>query len=125
MDRKHCPLSPSNQPIAKLKMKLASLPIWFVEQYYKIKEFPMQKQTATEPEKIYSLEMKSIDGKPINLSRYRGSVVLIVNVASLCGFTPQYEPLEKLYQQYKDKGLKVLGFPANNFGEQEPGTDTE
>jgi glutathione peroxidase len=69
--------------------------------------------------------MKDIDGKDVNLADYKGKVVLIVNVASKCGFTPQYEGLEKVYEQYKDKGFVILGFPANNFKGQEPGSDAE
>src|SRR5262245_28167568 len=63
--------------------------------------------------------MKSIDGKPIKLSEYQGKVVLMVNVASKCGLTPQYEELEALHEKYHEKGLTVLGFPANEFGKQE------
>lgn len=74
---------------------------------------------------VYDFTMKSIDGKPVPLSSYKGKVVLIVNVASECGFTPQYKGLESLYLKYKDKGFVILGFPANNFGQQEPGTDAE
>jgi glutathione peroxidase len=70
-------------------------------------------------------KMKSLDGKPVDLSKYQGKVVLIVNVASQCGLTPQYEGLEKLHETYAGKGLAVLGFPANEFGAQEPGTDGE
>ena len=70
-------------------------------------------------------KMKDIDGKPVDLSKYKGEVVLIVNVASKCGLTPQYEQLEAVYTKYKDKGLQVLGFPANEFGKQEPGTNAE
>lgn len=69
--------------------------------------------------------LKSIDGKPVKLARYQGDVILIVNVASKCGNTPQYKSLEALYEKYKDKGFVVLGFPANDFGKQEPGTDKE
>ncbi|MEN6605689.1 MAG: glutathione peroxidase, partial [Bryobacteraceae bacterium] len=74
---------------------------------------------------IYEFQMNSIDGKPISLSDYQGKVVLIVNVASRCGFTPQYSALENVYRQYKDRGFVVLGFPANNFKDQEPGTNEE
>ena len=74
---------------------------------------------------IYSFVMKTIDGKERSLSDYRGKVLLVVNVASFCGFTPQYEQLEALYRKYKDRGLVILAFPANNFGSQEPGTDKE
>jgi glutathione peroxidase len=69
--------------------------------------------------------MKRIDGKAQDLAAYKGKVVLIVNVASQCGYTRQYAGLQKLYDTYKDKGLVILGFPANDFGAQEPGTDLE
>jgi glutathione peroxidase len=74
---------------------------------------------------IHEFTMNDIDGKPKKLDSYKGSVVLVVNVASKCGYTPQYEGLEKVYKQYKDKGFVVLGFPANNFMGQEPGTEAE
>jgi glutathione peroxidase len=74
---------------------------------------------------IYDFTMKTIDGKDTPLSNFKGKVVLIVNVASECGFTPQYKGLEALYRKYKDQGFTILGFPANNFGQQEPGTDAE
>jgi glutathione peroxidase len=74
---------------------------------------------------VLDFTLKSIDGKPSPLSAYRGKVVLMVNVASRCGYTPQYEGLEAVYRKYKDQGLVVLGFPANNFGGQEPGSDEE
>ena len=74
---------------------------------------------------IYDFTLKSIDGKPVNLSEYHGKVVMLVNVASKCGFTPQYAGLEKLYEKYKDQGFVIIGIPANNFGSQEPGTDEE
>jgi glutathione peroxidase len=70
---------------------------------------------------IYEFTADSLAGKPINLAQYRGKVLLIVNTASKCGFTPQYEGLEQVYQQFKDKGVEVLGFPCNQFGGQEPG----
>lgn len=69
--------------------------------------------------------MKDIDGKDVNLASYQGKVILMVNVASKCGNTPQYAGLEKTYQQLKDKGFVVIGFPANNFGGQEPGTELQ
>ena len=74
---------------------------------------------------IYDFTMKDIDGKPVPLSEYKGKAILIVNVASKCGFTNQYEGLQKLYEKYKDKGFVILGFPANNFLGQEPGSDEE
>lgn len=70
-------------------------------------------------------EVKKIDGSAVDLANYKGKVVLIVNVASRCGYTPQYAGLQKLHDTYKDKGLVVLGFPANEFGAQEPGSDSE
>ena len=74
---------------------------------------------------IYGFTMKDIDGRDVSLADFRGKVLLVVNVASKCGFTGQYAGLEKLYQTYADRGLVVLGFPANNFMGQEPGTEAE
>jgi glutathione peroxidase len=74
---------------------------------------------------VYSFTLPSIDGDPTALASYKGKVMLLVNVASRCGFTPQYSALESLYEKYKDRGLVILGFPANNFGGQEPGTNAE
>jgi glutathione peroxidase len=74
---------------------------------------------------VLDFTLNSIDGKPAPLSEYHGKVVMIVNVASKCGFTPQYTGLEKIYEKYKDQGFVILGFPANNFGGQEPGTNEE
>ncbi len=74
---------------------------------------------------MHEFTLNSIDGKPAPLAAYQGKVVLIVNVASRCGFTPQYAGLEALYEKYKDRGFVILGFPANNFGGQEPGTNEE
>src|SRR5271166_4057847 len=74
---------------------------------------------------VYSYTLNSIDGKPAPLAEYKGKVVLLVNVASRCGFTPQYSALEATYEKYKDQGFVILGFPANNFGAQEPGTNEE
>lgn len=82
--------------------------------------------TLTErAETVYQYELNSINGENISLSDYEGDLLLIVNTASECGFTPQYEGLQELYESYSDQGFKVLGFPANNFGGQEPGTDEE
>ena len=75
--------------------------------------------------KFYSFTMKTIDGKEQPLSAYKGDVCLVVNVASFCGFTPQYKDLEAVYKEYKDRGFRILAFPANNFGNQEPGTNGE
>ena len=74
---------------------------------------------------IYNFEVETIKGKTSKLEDYNGKVLLIVNTASKCGLTPQFEGLEKLYQQYKDKGLEILGFPCNQFGQQDPGSNDE
>ena len=74
---------------------------------------------------IYDFTLPSIDGKPAPLANYKGKVVLLVNVASRCGYTPQYTALESLYEKYKDRGLVIVGVPANNFMGQEPGTNEE
>ncbi|MDE2490122.1 MAG: glutathione peroxidase [Elusimicrobia bacterium] len=84
---------------------------------------PMQSEKTAG--RIYEFEMKTIDGKPQSLSVYKGKVLLIVNTASLCGFTPQYKDLQSLYDAYKDKGFRIAAFPANEFGAQEPGSDAE
>lgn len=74
---------------------------------------------------ILGFTLDSIDGKPAPLADYKGEVILVVNVASKCGYTPQYSALEAVYEKYKDQGFVILGFPANNFGAQEPGTNAE
>ena len=74
---------------------------------------------------VHDFKMKAIDGKDVSLAEYRGKVLLMVNVASKCGYTPQYKALEEVYRKYKDKGLVVMGFPANNFLWQEPGSNEE
>jgi glutathione peroxidase len=80
---------------------------------------------SAQSKSIYNFTIDSIDGKPVNLASFSGKVVLIVNVASKCGFTPQYAALEALYEKYKDKGFVIVGVPANNFMSQEPGTNEE
>jgi glutathione peroxidase len=80
---------------------------------------------AGKTKSIYDFEALSIDGKPAHLSTQRGKVMLIVNTASACGFTPQFGGLEKLWQDYSEKGLVVLGFPSNQFGAQDPGANDE
>ena len=79
----------------------------------------------TAPASFYDLETKALDGKPGNLGQYKGKVALVVNVASKCGYTPQYAGLEKLYRELLPKGVVVLGFPSNDFGGQEPGSAEE
>ena len=74
---------------------------------------------------VHDFHADSLDGKPMDLRQYRGKVLLIVNTASNCGFTPQYQGLEEIYRRFKDRGLEVLGFPCNQFGRQEPGTAQE
>jgi glutathione peroxidase len=80
---------------------------------------------ATPSTSVYNFTLKSIDGQPVSLSSYHGKVLLLVNVASKCGYTPQYAGLESLYEKYKDRGLVIVGIPANNFAAQEPGTNEE
>ena len=89
-------------------------------------------QVATEPEPVveqtsgfYDITVKDMDGSDVSLANYKGKVLLIVNVASKCGLTPQYEGLEAIYQKYKDQGLEILAFPCNQFLGQEPGTNEE
>ncbi len=75
--------------------------------------------------KLYDFEADAIDGSAVTFDRFKGKVLLIVNTASKCGFTSQYQGLNDLYRKYKDQGFEVLGFPCNQFGHQEPGTETE
>ncbi|QOL50031.1 glutathione peroxidase [Massilia litorea] len=74
---------------------------------------------------VFDFQAALLDGTPIDLSRYRGKVLLIVNTASACGFTPQYKGLEEVYRQFRERGVEVLGFPCNQFGHQEPGGEAE
>lgn len=76
-------------------------------------------------QKFYDFKANSLDGKEISMKSYKGKVVLVVNTASKCGFTPQFEGLEALYKKYKDKGFVILGFPCNQFAHQDPGTNAE
>lgn len=88
-------------------------------------EKPMAQANPAAKGRVHQFTMKTIDGKERKLSDYKGKVLLIVNVASECGLTPQYDGLEKLHEKYASRGLSVLGFPANEFGAQEPGTDSQ
>ena len=98
---------------------------WFLRRNEILMEIEPMKTAKTHPDTIYAFRVNDIDGNAVSLSDYKGKVVLIVNVASKCGFTKQYAGLQTLYERYKDKGFVVLGFPANNFGVQEPGTEEE
>ena len=80
---------------------------------------------AAKATSFYDFTMDDIDGKPVNLGQYKGKALLVVNTASFCGNTPQYTDLESMYEQYHEKGFEILAFPANNFGQQEPGTNAE
>lgn len=86
---------------------------------------PEKQEAAPASPYVLGYTLKDIDGKDVDLSQYKGKVILFVNVASKCGYTPQYAGLEKLYKEKMGKGFVILGFPANNFGEQEPGSDAE
>jgi len=85
----------------------------------------MMTSSAFAASSVHEFTLPSIDGAPAPLAAYKGKVALLVNVASKCGYTPQYTGLQALYQKYKDQGFVILGFPANNFGAQEPGTNEE
>jgi glutathione peroxidase len=80
---------------------------------------------AAQTGSVYDFTLDDIDGKPTPLNKFRGKVLLLVNTASMCGNTPQYTDLETIYEKYQDRGLEILAFPANNFGQQEPGTNQE
>ena len=86
------------------------------------KELPI---VAGQAASIYDFTLNNIDGKPTSLNSFRGKVLLLVNTASFCGNTPQYADLQAMYEEYRDRGLEILAFPANNFGRQEPGTNDE
>ena len=85
----------------------------------------MEKLTESQQEAVFGSKIETIAGEPTTLAGYKGKTILLVNVASKCGLTPQYEGLERLQKKYKDKGFSVLGFPCNQFGGQEPGTAGE
>ena len=94
-----------------------------VEKWNKVK--PAQTETAAKVPPALNFEVKDIKGEDVKLSNYTGKVIVVVNTASKCGMTPQYETLQKLYAEHKDAGLEILGFPCNQFGGQEPGTEAD
>jgi glutathione peroxidase len=100
----------------------ASLKLWVHMDVYKADSEGANNMSE---KSVLDFTLKNIDGKETKLSDYRGKVLLLVNVASQCGYTPQYEGLQAIYAKYRDQGLVVMGFPANNFGSQEPGTNEE
>lgn len=105
--------------------------IWLVVVLFGVSLSPAQTKKTEMPSSsmrkpsVFDFTMTTIDGKAKPLAEYKGRVLMIINTASECGYTPQYETLQKLYQTYKAKGFEILAFPANNFGEQEPGTNAE
>ena len=80
---------------------------------------------ASQSGRVYQFTLNDIDGKPVSLDQFSGKVLLLVNTASFCGNTPQYSDLQAMYERYRDQGFEILAFPANNFGQQEPGTNEE
>jgi glutathione peroxidase len=99
--------------------------LWRISSCLPIGVLLIMVMSASAGSELYNFTLNSIDGKPAPLADYKGKVLMIVNVASQCGYTPQYSALESIYEKYKDKGFVILGFPANNFGAQEPGTNEE
>jgi glutathione peroxidase len=95
------------------------------EQSTKPKEKITMSTATANTKSIHDFTLKNIDGQEVKLDAYKGKVALLVNVASRCGYTPQYEGLQAIYTKYKDQGFVILGFPANNFGSQEPGSNEE
>ncbi|MBK7706299.1 MAG: glutathione peroxidase [Acidobacteria bacterium] len=106
---------------------LLGLAVVLIGGIYAVYAFSLRTVPAVPPVEtsVHDFTMKNIDGREIRLDEYKDKVVLIVNTASKCGLTPQYEGLQNLYDKYKDKGFFVLGFPANNFMRQDPGTEQE
>ncbi len=104
---------------------VVSLSLFFYLPNNNITESKLDKGKKSSADNISDISVKDMNDKVVNLSSYKGKVLLIVNVASKCGFTPQYKGLEELYKRYKDKGFEILGFPCNDFGHQEPGTNAE
>lgn len=107
----------------RIFLAFAALTLFFVSAGTVLAETEGSRQEK--PMSLLELEARRLDGANELLERYRGQVLLIVNTASRCGYTPQYEGLQKLYSRYRDKGFSVLGFPSNDFGDQEPGSASE
>jgi len=103
-----------------MKNKYGIFVLFFL--FFSVSIFSME---GAKMKSIYDFTMKDIDGKDVSLASFKGKVVMIVNVASKCGFTRQYKGLQEIYTRYKDQGFVILGFPANNFLQQEPGTNSE
>ena len=110
--------------LRRLRMAVASL-LFTAGGAFSAKKEVQPMQAEKTKGRIYEFEMANIDGKPTKLAKYKGHPLLVVNVASLCGFTPQYKDLNDLYEKYEAKGLRIAAFPANEFGAQEPGSDAE
>ena len=108
-----------------LKMSVVALTALAVAALCVVRPVSAQQASGGAVTSFYDLRTMTLDGKPGNLTQYKGKVSLVVNVASKCGYTPQYEGLEKLQREMKGKGFNVLGFPSNDFGGQEPGTAEE
>ncbi len=102
-----------------------ALTLWAIPAASLAQEGQVFKTASTPTANIYQFTLADIDGNPLPLSRFQGKVLLLVNTASFCGNTPQYATLQGLYEEYRDQGLEILAFPANNFGRQEPGTNDE
>lgn len=101
------------------------LPMWAVAQTRPAGAPATQPTPATQPASALGFSMKNLAGEMVDLSRYQGQVVLMVNTASKCGYTPQYKQLQELHEKYAPRGLAILGFPSNDFGGQEPGSDQQ
>ena len=106
-------------------LTLALGPVWSYGESFAEPTWKGALLMAATPQQVYDFTLNDIDGKPLPLDQFKGKVLLIVNTASFCGNTPQYAELQAMYETYRDQGLEVLAFPANNFGRQEPGTDSE
>lgn len=104
---------------------LAAVGAFFISVYAFNEVDTEASNTPPEETSIYEIKVTNIDGDDVNLEKYKGKVLMFVNTASECGYTPQYKGLQAIYDKYKEKGFVVLGFPANNFGGQEPGTNKE